>query len=1387
MSIPPQTGLNPTALSWNPTLDNNNNNNGNGNSNSTPQPRDSSSSRGRGRGRGRSRTRGGRGGQTVNPPRAAQGDNISNGAAIVAADSNNNVPSNAVSAPSSEATVSVTDNTSNASNDNASVSSNRGRGGRGGRRGGSNTSASSSRGRGGARGGLTAAGTVGSSIAPPRAFGHRLTGAPGASSGAPTSAGGAGGPSSRSRPNRANRARAPSTSSAATSAATADTSSPTGPPSTAHDLMTRIHEDIDSNNYDCPICLAPVTRSCQIWSCTMCYHVAHFSCVASWLDQAVTEQHTSVEQIRCPACNKPAALSAPAGGATAAISAPDQEVLDEEAATEAWALFFFSLKPCWCEANKAPSSLPMPPGGRGSRGGRGGRAGRAGLSVRGQAAPSPMSLAPHSCGRVCGRQRGPDGCEHPCTHVCHAGPCPPCPEMGPLTACLCGGETRIRPCSAPDARKLWVCGKPCNRKLDCGEHFCKAPCHAGDCAPCIVPVSSRCFCGKQQQDMPCSTRQPPQPSFSVFSDSSSPSAFNGVFACDEVCGRAFDCGVHTCSKPCHAQDATTPHCPASPDAITRCPCGKTRLADASANLTPRTKCTDPVPTCGQTCDKAHDSCGHACTQLCHTGACPPCAVVVDQRCACESTSAPFVCSDSKARDEFRCETPCRTTLGCKQHRCNVVCCPGKPKAAALAAALRAEKPRGQRGPRGSRQQQASQNNTNVVEEHQCPRPCGRLQKCGKHACPLPCHSGPCPSCVAYELDNMQCSCGHVLLEAPFLCGTPVPVCDLDCPRPLVCGHVPVPHRCHDDTETSCPRCPRLVSKSCLCGKLVLGRVACGADNIQCSNVCGAMLACGVHTCRKACHRPGECEDVTVVNDEGKESSHCSQTCNRPKPVCGHPCTDRCHGIDANCQATEPCGAAVEVHCPCGRLARKVRCNACVNDPAPTHRHPVCDDECLRVQRNLQLRDALRISDGYKDEHLSYAHDLMEVYLNNRAFVAAQEKTLRTTFAAPSPNATAEGASTPVVINFKPMKRRERQIVHMLAETFSLRSESRDSEPHRHVVVSRLVRSAPSFPSLTIPESEEIYCRLRDKAKAEADAAAVAALAAREAKVASEEAAAQRRAARKRLFNAVFVPATVKEAVVADSGVDADHLISADVFKTIVEAWQGQQMTSSASSATLQQHTIIFGDVVLRVLVPATAPAIVQQLTAFLLTYAEALWDVNPSSSSDARLALCHVDAQHNILRMGGHALEEEENNEIGRDGGDDEDAETQWNVVAAVSSPSLSRRASADLTTATPSDSSAPALQQQQSKRSQQTVTRGMLTLKKKNVRPASPTGAKRKQWMDILASQPTDDEEEEDEEEEAEVEVKEVSKEGESTGVDEEEVRTALEQVLLDEDQARA
>ena len=613
-------------------------------------------------------------------------------------------------------------------------------------------------------------GRGGASVVPLRAFGSQLSGAaPPEGSGRPTR--------NRRRNNQRGGHAGDGASVAASEVTAAAASSPRLPPSTALDLTTRIHEDIDAGHYDCPICLNAVTRRTRVWSCSMCFHVAHYSCVASWVNKAL-EQGLALDKIRCPACNS-------------------------EDSHASWSSFS-EKKLCWCGKQKT-------------------------------AGAAPAALPPHSCGRICGRKRHSaqqPACDHTCPAMCHAGPCPPCTEMGPLMVCFCGKETSIKACALSTGLGVsWSCGAPCNQLMACGVHRCERTCHVDDCGPCKAPMPSTCYCGKVHKELLCKDRTAPETSWSA----STASFFAGTFDCKAVCGRAFDCGKHYCTRPCHAQDESAEHCPTSVDAVTHCLCGKTRLALVPGSAA-RTSCQDPVPSCGKVCSKTLPGCSHTCQELCHdtTKPCPPCKRVIDDTCACHQTTHQVVCGDSDAREAAQCDSVCRAWLNCKQHRCPNICCAGKPKAA-------------QRILQSKRKAAAP---VDFEAEHMCVRPCGRVLKCGRHTCPQVCHKGACHSCVAYLHEELSCPCGRTAIEPPYLCGTALPRCDFDCPRPLPCGHPAVPHRCHDvqgrdgRQAQPCPRCQRLVPKSCLCGKLVLQKVACGADNIQCNSTCGATLKCG---------------------------------------------------------------------------------------------------------------------------------------------------------------------------------------------------------------------------------------------------------------------------------------------------------------------------------------------------------------------------------------------------------------------------------------------------------------------------------------------------------------------------------------------------------------
>ena len=105
-----------------------------------------------------------------------------------------------------------------------------------------------------------------------------------------------------------------------------------------------------------------------------------------------------------------------------------------------------------------------------------------------------------------------------------------------------------------------------------------------------VTVEQTCFCSRTTRQLPCSLENSPAERFE----------------CGDVCQRTLDCGEHHCQRPCHAGQCDP--CPLKVDTVLTCPCGKVPLEQLYQRKNKpappkRTKCTDPVPTCGQTCGK----------------------------------------------------------------------------------------------------------------------------------------------------------------------------------------------------------------------------------------------------------------------------------------------------------------------------------------------------------------------------------------------------------------------------------------------------------------------------------------------------------------------------------------------------------------------------------------------------------------------------------------------------------------------------------------------------------------------------------------------------------------------------------------------------------------
>lgn len=748
---------------------------------------------------------------------------------------------------------------------------------------------------------------------------------------------------------------------------------PRAPKSTAPDIASRTHEDIDNGHYECAICTEEIRRHSKgVWSCRTCWTVFHLGCIKKWStnegsaaarQQAQGSESSLPRQWRCPGCNLP------------------KDSLPKN----------FS---CWCEKELDPKPV--------------------------------TGLPPFSCGQTCARPRiFPKKCPHPCGSTCHAGPCPPCSLMGPTQHCFCRNKSVTRRCVDTDYEHGWSCGESCGRLLACGEHKCSRPCHEGPCGSCDVRVPARCYCGQIEKEILCCDRAQEKESSQVHdSPDGKPlvESWVGSFLCGNKCPRSFDCGKHFCELSCHKQEANPTHCPRSPDVVTRCPCGKTPLAQLAH--TARVSCEDAIPNCEKPCGQVL-VCGHKCTQLCHQGECPPCSQEFIISCRCGRTSSNSFCHQGELEPP-QCMRICRVSLNCGRHECGERCCPGEKKASERQANRRKPRPLDS-APR--------QPNENFEAEHICTRSCGRQLKCGnpEHRCQELCHKGPCGTCRDAIFDELSCHCGRTVLQPPLPCGTTPPTCRFKCERPKECGHPQLDHSCHGNDQ-DCPKCAFLTTKTCLCGKSVLKNQPCWLNEVRCGQVCGQTLKCGHHKCQKQCHRPGQCEDP------------CLQPCGKQLSVCGHPCMAPCH-FPQTCKEDKPCVQKILITCDCQRIKQEAKCNASSSQEGNLRKTLRCDDECARLERNRKLALALNVDPEHQSDHIPYSDATLNMYQANSTWASVQEKQLRLFAADPNENR----------LRFKPMPPAQRAFVHSLAEDFGFDSESMDPEPHRHVFIFKTPR------------------------------------------------------------------------------------------------------------------------------------------------------------------------------------------------------------------------------------------------------------------------------------------------------------------------------------------
>ncbi|XP_014242992.1 protein shuttle craft [Cimex lectularius] len=633
---------------------------------------------------------------------------------------------------------------------------------------------------------------------------------------------------------------------------------------------------------------------------------------------------------------------------------------------------------------------------------------------------------PHCCGQICGRKKD---CPHGCTILCHPGPCPQC-CANIKRSCGCGRTNRTVLCSSTVTIE---CESVCEKTLNCGVHACNQICHQGNCSPCDKKIDQECYCGQNKRTSDCD-------------GSLIPPEIGGPtqYECGSRCMRRLSCGSHDCPLLCHP--GPCPKCDLDPEVLRRCPCGGMEIPEGS-----RTKCTDPVPLCGKTCNKILQ-CGpegerHCCKSSCHEGDCPPCEQVSKVKCRCGHIEKSVPCIELSS--SILCQKRCTKKRSCGKHKCNQVCC--------------------------------------VSEEHICPLPCNKSLNCGRHKCERLCHRGHCSPCLAASFEELHCECGKSVILPPVPCGTRPPECNEPCTRSHPCNHAPL-HNCHSFPE--CPPCSVLTTKYCFGAHEMRKTVPCHLGEYSCGLPCGRPLACG-HKCNRRCH-DGAClgpEDI------------CVQPCTTIREGgCDHPCANPCHP-DRPCPTNTPCLAKLKVTCECGRrsvirtctenhseyqriatslLANKIANVRLGNTVEASDMSSIakkmslktleCNEECRKYERNLRLAVSLQIanpdlsskfSPRYSDSMKAWAKkdsrfcEMVHDKLTQLVQLAKQSKQKSRSYSFPSMGAV------------------KRQFVHEYCEHFGVESVAYDPEPNRNIVATAYKEKCwmPSYSLMEVVQRE----------------------------------------------------------------------------------------------------------------------------------------------------------------------------------------------------------------------------------------------------------------------------------------------------------------------------
>ncbi|CAI5755584.1 unnamed protein product [Candida verbasci] len=625
--------------------------------------------------------------------------------------------------------------------------------------------------------------------------------------------------------------------------------------------------------------------------------------------------------------------------------------------------------------------------------------------------PDKNPLMPFSCGNSCNYKY--QNCIHKCSSICHPGKHPVCGALGPVMKCKCGEESRQLPCIITPYDKGWRCENECkNIKLCDLNHRCKKGCHDGFCGKCKEKLILPCYCGKNELKLQCCNKE--------LKDCG---GFIGGGSCKSINKIYYDCNEHYELKPCQPIKKIE-KCKYSPDVITTCYCGKTKVDTQN-----RSKCTDPVPECDLKCNKLLP-CGHHCQFKCHEGECE-CTTILDLKCSCGNESYSAKCkSIQQGFKAPKCNHKCSVLLSCRRHYHREPCCEYEQ------IGLERERIKKKQIRNNLR---TSHNDLMSIEAiHICTKTCNRLKSCGLHECQAMCHNGPCEICLESTNDDLVCNCGKTIIHAPVRCGTKL-ICNEQCIRPKQCGHPTEHHKCHE--FGSCPNCTALIKKTCNCGNKHDIPALCSQERVSCGKICQVAKDCG-HPCLRTCS--GEC-----TKGNHNTSINCQSFCKKVRTTCPHLCKLKCHYNKKQCDEVI-CNENVQLSCECGNLQRKVKCGSSLIKPTTIGIVLPCDDSCAIAKRDAKLRAAFNVDDEKSE---IYSLNVLETFQKQKNWCLKIERIVKQFVI------DCNNGITKKTFHFHPMNSLQRQFIHELTDAYHIYTESQDQEPKRSVfmVITRLTK------------------------------------------------------------------------------------------------------------------------------------------------------------------------------------------------------------------------------------------------------------------------------------------------------------------------------------------